>query len=301
VALRPAASHPLAGSFFKAKTKIRPPNFQFEFHDGPGVRIADSSNVVDVPIDWAFGAGSQAVTFVSRVDRNNYVELFFSYYRALGGLAATPGQTALQPSGLAEAAGLYYKTRDPAAGVDACFQCHSTGPLRFDAGQAIHPNELGVRCEVCHGPGQRHADAAKRGGAEAKRLIDSPARWSAARQLEFCGTCHRQPAPPGKDPDWSFAWNVRHQPVYLARSKCFLGSKGALTCLTCHSPHSALETSASSYNHVCARCHQQTPAACETNCVDCHMPRVSPEPPLRFTNHWIGVYKSASKLQPVSR
>jgi hypothetical protein len=216
-------------------------------------------------------------------------------------LAPTPGQQDLQPAGLGEAAGLYYKTRDPATGMDGCFACHSTGPLRFDPGQVIRPSELGVRCEACHGPGQRHADAAKRGEKRSGRLIENPARWTAARQIEFCGRCHRQPAPSGKDADWSFAWNVRHQPVYLVRSKCFRASQGALSCLTCHSPHEPLETAVAAYNKQCQRCHQQQPAACKTNCVDCHMPRVSPEPPLRFTNHWIGVYLSANKLRPAER
>jgi hypothetical protein len=253
-----------------------------------------------VPIEWAFGAGVQAVTFVSRADANHYVEHFFSYYKALDGLAPTPGQRDLEPNGLAEAAGLYYKTRDPQTGIDGCFACHSTGPVRFDQTQTVLPAELGVRCEACHGPGARHVEAAKRRDAAARRLIDNPAQWTAARQLEFCGRCHRPPATSDKNIDWSYAWNVRHQPVYLARSACFVRSKGALSCLTCHSPHEPLQEASAAYNAQCSKCHPRTSASCETNCVDCHMPRVSPQPPLRFTNHWIGVYKSATKLTPTT-
>jgi hypothetical protein len=301
LALRRAADHPLATSFFRDRKKIRPPGFRFEFRDGPALRLSDSSAAVDVPVEWAFGAGSQAVTFVSRVDSSYYVELFFSYYRALNGLAPTPGQQDLEPAGLAEAAGLYYKTRDPEKGIDGCFRCHSTGPLRFNAGQAIQPWEAGVHCEVCHGPGEPHIAAARRGEERARRLVDNPARWTAARQMEFCGTCHRKPAPAGEDIDWSFAWNVRHEPAYLVRSACFRRSNGALSCLTCHQPHEPLEQAVSSYNQQCLRCHAGQPAVCKTNCIDCHMPRVSPQPPLRFTNHWIGVYRSADKLRPLAR
>jgi hypothetical protein len=30
--------------------------------------------------------------------------------------------------------------------------CRKGGPLRISADQSILPGELGVRCEVCHGP-----------------------------------------------------------------------------------------------------------------------------------------------------
>ena len=301
LALRRTADHPLAAAFFREYKQTRPPDFQFEFRAGPAVRISRLSNAVEVPIDWAFGAGSQAVTFVSRVDARHYVELFFSYYRVLDKLAPTPGQQDLQPNGLAEAAGLYYRTRDPQTGIDGCFTCHSTGPIQFDATQAIQPAEEGVRCEACHGPGERHAAAAKAGNAGAARLIDNPARWTADRQLNFCGRCHRPPAANGAQIDFSYAWNVRHQPVYLARSACFRQSNGALSCITCHQPHEPLAKSSPAYNRRCLSCHQTQPAACGANCVDCHMPRVSPQSPLVFTNHWIGVYDSGAKLAPKLR
>ena len=301
IALRRTADHPLAAAFFREHKRTRPPDFQFEFLAGPAVRISELSKAVDVPIDWAFGAGSQAVTFVSRVDAGHYVELFLSYYRALDKLGPTPGQQDLKPNGLAEAAGLYYRTRDPQTGIDGCFTCHSTGPIRFDAAQSIQPAEEGVRCEACHGPGERHVAAAKAGDTAVRRLIDNPARWTASEQLDFCGRCHRPPAATGQQIDLSYAWNVRHQPVYLARSACFRKSNGALSCITCHPPHEPLAKSSSQYNRQCSRCHQTQPAACGTNCVDCHMPRVSPQPPLTFTNHWIGIYDSGAKLAPKLR
>ena len=296
-ALRRTAEHPLASRFFREGTATRPPDFRFQFLSGPKVRISTSAESVDVPIEWAFGAGTQAVTFVSRVDASHYIEHFFTYYRALNKLAPTPGQHDLEPNGLAEAAGLYYKTRDPRIGIVGCFECHSTGPLAFDSGNTVRPAEAGVHCEACHGPGERHVEEAKRGRAGP---IDNPAHWSAAKQLEFCGRCHRPPENRDQRVDFSYAWNVRHQPVYLARSACFRRSNGTLSCLTCHQPHQPLEQASSAYNAQCVRCHARQPAACSTNCVDCHMPRVSPQPPLRFTNHWIGIYKSPSKLVPTA-
>jgi hypothetical protein len=117
---------------------------------------------------------------------------------------------------------------------------------------------------------------------------------------EFCGRCHRPPAASGVAIDWNYAWNVRHQPIYLSESACFRKSQGALSCLTCHQPHEPLERDPQRYNRVCASCHRAAHAASasKSNCVDCHMPRVSPQPPLRFTNHWIGVYPEGAKLKP---
>jgi hypothetical protein len=136
----------------------------------------------------------------------------------------------------------------------------------------------------------------------------NPASLTATELNEFCGRCHRPPASNGVKIDWNYAWNVRHQPVYLSQSVCFRQSRGTLSCLTCHDPHDpAGRKPAASYNARCLTCHdtaarrptavclERTPA----NCIDCHMPLVSPQSPLRFTNHWIGVYGEGSRLKPV--
>jgi len=84
----------------------------------------------------------------------------------------------------------------------------------------------------------------------------------------------------------------------LRQSQCFLKSNGAMTCLTCHDPHEpAGTTHVADYNRRCLSCHPKS-AAKPANCVDCHMPRVSPQSPLRFSNHWIGIYRGGSKLKP---
>ena len=273
--------------------------FRFDFSlspDGLKVRGFDNQDVMDLPLEWAFGAGDQAVTFVTRIDDQWYIEHALSYYAALGGMALTPGQDAIQPKSLPEAMGLAYKTLDPAAGIKGCFECHSTGPVSVRAGNELRPAEPGVRCESCHGPGGGHARTAD------VQLILNPRRLTASKLNDFCGRCHRPPAAQGQSIDWDYAWNVRHQPVYLSQSECFKRSGGALSCLTCHTAHEKLERSASFYNQRCAGCHSselRPPAAvCAPACIDCHMPRVAPQPPLRFTNHWIGVYGEGAKLKP---
>jgi hypothetical protein len=245
------------------------------------------------------------VTFVTRIDKDWHLEHYYSYYPAIGGMGPTPGHNVLRARTLPEAMGVPYKTLDPNTGILGCFECHSTGPVRVDAGNTLHPAEPGVKCESCHGPGREHIRAATKGDtANARRAIRNPRRSSAAAILQECGRCHRPPAGPNVKIDWNYSWNVRHQPVYLAQSKCLTESEGKLSCLTCHDPHSPLRTNdASFYRQRCLACHDgRTPDTClkdrASDCTNCHMPKVSPQSPLRFTNHWIGVYAAGQPLRP---
>ncbi len=280
---------------------VRDGKYRFDIYssrDGVHATLDDGHNLMQLPYEWAFGAGRQAITFVSRVSPEWYVEHYLSYYSAVRAWNATPGQAAVHPANITEAAGVIYKIADPQFGIKGCFECHSTGPVTFDKEGAPHLTELGVRCEDCHGPGSEHAR-----NPQSTRL---KAKWSAQEMNEFCGRCHRPPAAQGVNIDWNYAWNVRHQPVYLSRSACFLKSGGALSCITCHDPHDSVMPPAPAMNRKCAACHPAVnsahaslgPAESRSNCIDCHMPRVSPQPPLRFTNHWIGIYRTGSKLLP---
>jgi len=304
-ALSRSVDHPLASTFPTGLGLRRSPNYRFEFLHSAGefrTRILDATDVMDLPMEWAFGAGRQAVTFVTKVNKDWYVEHYSSYYSAVHSWGPTPGQSAIRPTSLAVAAGLLYKTTDPATGIAGCFECHSTGPVTFSADGAVQLTELAVRCEDCHGPGAAHV---KR---PTPNNIQNPKNLSAASLIEFCGRCHRPPAAKGQHIDWTVSWNVRHQPVYLNESACFRKSDGALSCLTCHDPHEAADKKpAAFYNHLCVGCHSSSAPppkpVCQrqtvANCIDCHMPKVSPQSPLQFTNHWIGVYGPGAKLKPI--
>lgn len=303
--LRPAAEHPLASAFASSEWLAREPNFRLRYRRAGGQIRAqgyDERNTMDIAVEWAFGAGEQAVTLVTRIDKDWHLEHHFSYYTALGRMAPTAGHAVLQPKTLPEAMGVPYKTLDPNIGILGCFECHSTGLVQISKENVLNPQEAGVRCEACHGPGREHVQTASRGKAgQARALIGNPGRGSAADLLVKCGSCHRPPAGPNTQIDWSFSWNVRHQPVYLAQSKCMTKSDGKLSCLTCHDPHGPLKnSSAASYNQRCQSCHGE--GACRsgatTGCTTCHMPKVFPQPGLRFTNHWIGTYDPAKPLRP---
>ncbi|MEO8594795.1 MAG: tetratricopeptide repeat protein [Candidatus Solibacter sp.] len=243
------------------------------------------------PGEWAFGAGSKAITYVSHTDEETYVERAASYYAATKAMGVTPGH---EP-----ATDLEYPTFDALSSAMRCFRCHSTGDLKLSAGFAVQPAELGIRCEACHGPGAAHVEAGD------GRFIRNPKRLNAVELNALCGTCHRKPPAIGVEGDWMDPWNVRHQPASLSQAACFRKSAGRLSCLTCHDPHAPLVKSAKAYDQRCAGCHQQVrhrTATAGGACVTCHMPQVQePVPELEFTNHWIGIYGRGNSLVPAAR
>ena len=294
----------MASAFTVEREIVRPPRYRFQIGmQGTHFSIGISDGTVSraLPVDWAFGAGSQAITFVSRLDSQSYLENYLSWYPSLQDFGPTPGQTGLRSNTLDLASGYTYRSVDPVSGIIKCFECHSTGPVRTGQENRLAPSEPGVRCEACHGPGGRHVLAAS-ASRPSKALIANPGKLSAARLNQTCGACHR--APDGglmANPDK--AWSVRYQPIYFARSQCFLRANGALSCLTCHAPHQPLERDPLAYDKKCVACHPSTahrstaekPAG---SCVGCHMPRVDAQPNLAFTNHWIGVFENETKLRP---
>ena len=241
------------------------------------------------PGRWAFGAGTQAITFVRRLDPTYYLEEGETWYRALDGYARTPGHRA--------AGGVRDRVFDPSATILRCFGCHSTGPLRVVEDRGIIPLELGVRCEACHGPAAAHVRDPDRVRPR------NPARLTADAINRLCGECHRMPLVESDETSLRNPWNARHQPLLLAASRCFRESEGRLSCLTCHRPHEALETSASRYDAACSVCHTGPRHETEVTgaCVGCHMPKVRPQDYLQFSNHRIGVYRASDPLTPVRR
>lgn len=240
------------------------------------------------PGDWAFGAGAQAITFVRRLDSEAYLEEGQTWYRAFGGFARTPGHQG--------DAGVRDRIFDPSASILRCFACHSTGPLTVTADQTIMPAELGVRCEVCHGPAAAHA-------REPRRIHPrNPGRLSADELNHLCGECHRMPAAAGQPLNLRDPWNARHQPLMLAASACFRESQGRLSCLTCHSPHAPLVRKSATYDSACRKCHaspRHRIGIAGSSCVGCHMPAVAAEQHLTFSNHRIAVYAPTDPMSPI--
>jgi predicted CXXCH cytochrome family protein len=311
-ALSRPADHSLAGKFVPARSFTLSGKYGFQFRwSGTELRLRASDSVkdIDFPLEWAFGAGSQAVTFTSKANSDWYLENSLTYYPAAGTYSRTPGQSKTAEDSLAASLGRLYGS-DLGGDMAACLQCHSTGPVTRTATGDLQPSIPGVQCEACHGPGRTHLVAARAGDVVlARNSIQNPAHSTAGQMNAACGKCHREPASDPGTIDWKVPWNVRHQPVYLNESACFRQSAGELRCTTCHDPHGSLQQDDASYNAVCSTCHRDgmrpPSASClrseSRNCVGCHMPRVSPQAYLSFTNHWIGVYGPGDKLKPIIR
>jgi hypothetical protein len=100
--------HPLADRFTPSATLQRPPNFHFRFGRTPqGIQVQadDSKYLTKLPVDWAFGAGRHAVTFVGKASDELYIEHSFTYYADSQSFDITPQHEGLPAKTLHEAMG----------------------------------------------------------------------------------------------------------------------------------------------------------------------------------------------------
>jgi len=261
-------------------------------------------NVQELRIDYVMGSGNHVRTYLHRTARNTLIELPLAWYAEKGGTwAMNPG---------------FDIDRPPIGrkiGYD-CMFCHNAYPSipagHDQAGaEPVFSSTLpeGIDCQRCHGPGGGHVEAAQIPSAkpeDLKRSIVNPSRLSPALSMQVCEQCHLEttssplpnairrfdrapysyrPGEPlsafilffdqvGKDDKFEIVSSAYR----LRKSQCFLQSKGALTCTTCHNPHDIPHgpAAADRYNVVCRQCHSVIRAAAHPqgpNCISCHMPK----------------------------
>ncbi len=175
-----------------------------------------------------------------------------------------------------------------------CAGCHATALRRGldPATLSFHSkwSDIAVSCEACHGPGERHVAAAKRGGSIAGTLLplaDRGAgywgefdargirRWTGPKrpdqELTVCAGCHSRGRPIADGVAIGAPLLDSHEIELLSPGifhsdgqiddedfeyGSFLQSKmhgAGVTCSDCHEPHS-LKLRAEG-NKVCAQCH----------------------------------------------
>jgi predicted CXXCH cytochrome family protein len=271
------------------------------------------TNVDEKQVDFIVGSGNHMRTYVHRNADGTLLELPLAWYAEKGGYwALNPGY---------DAPDYPYARRQIAYDCMFCHNAYPQTPPGHDrlGDRPVYSGKLpeGIDCQRCHGPGQKHVDTASAPGSKSASIraaILNPARLDNDRQLEVCAQCHlkttefRLPhaikryqrpdfsyrpgepllsfvltfdeAPgPHRDPRFETASAVSR----MRASQCFLKSKGALKCTTCHDPHNIQHgtEAAQRYDNVCRQCHAATfgaevasgrhPAA--PGCIDCHMPK----------------------------
>jgi len=116
-----------------------------------------------------------------------------------------------------------------------CIQCHAVaGEPRHDPNNdrfATRAVELGIACEACHGPAERHvsryrspvARYARDASAAADASIVNPAKLPPARSAEVCGQCHAYFVPRNAAEWWQSGFSQSYRPgAELAASRLIL-------------------------------------------------------------------------------
>jgi predicted CXXCH cytochrome family protein len=189
--------------------------------------------------------------------------------------------------------------------LPGCLSCHTSNAQSPAAGtenkyaQPLFAHN-GITCERCHGPGAAHATAAD-GSA-----IVNPAKLPPARRDAICMQCHlegnvaiEQPGRHLSDfhPGESLSDDVHYylyagdgaqslralgQTEALAQSVCKQKSGDAMSCTSCHDPHSSpsAEQRVAYYRGKCLACHSSQSFttkhhADQPDCATCHMPRTN--------------------------
>ncbi len=280
------------------------------------------SNVVEHRIDYWFGSGDHARSYVSRTVAGDLIELPVTWYAEQGGRwGMSPGYDWAGHPGFSRK--ITYR----------CMFCHNAYPETAPSDDLWDratrwPRRLpeGIDCQRCHGPGRAHIEAAQQGrpAALVRAAIVNPARLTARRQMEICLQCHLEttntnlPAAllrygrgvfsyrpgeplgdymiyfdhaPGSGHDDKFEFTGA--PYRLRKSRCYQESHEALICTTCHDPHRALSSTemAARSSRACQRCHAAGIAALvrsqrhreREDCVSCHMPKRRPTDAVHVT------------------
>lgn len=269
---------------------------RFDYYcDADGLLVAQEERFGSrkFPLDFAFGSGDHAVTFLTLLGDERSaaglvgIEHRYTWFRDRQGLGVTPGQEHDVPQRDVEQFGRVHDAET----VQRCIGCHTTS-YRIEGNRLVEL--LGnVQCESCHGPGAAHVAAAVAGDtAGVRQSLRKP--QSPAEDVAFCGRCHRLPADIAAERLARYPPSLtRFQPVGLLRSRCYLESHGRLGCLTCHDAHGPLsDRSAADQVAACRQCHQPGDAAvCRAGhgegCVACHMRRLELIPGMFFHDHWI--------------
>ncbi|GAB5521737.1 MAG: hypothetical protein RhofKO_39880 [Rhodothermales bacterium] len=189
-----------------------------------------------------------------------------------------------------------------------CERCHGPGELHVEARLAdedggdidytiVNPAHLALdrRLDVCQ---QCHLHTTVSVLREGRTALDYRPSEPLSEYVALFAT--------EVDPKETVVSVISHADRMKA-SACFIetvAQGGSMECTTCHNPHEGFRESGPEYfNSTCQNCHSalgetnwSTPDLVtqhqpESNCIDCHMPKVEADdaPHASFTDHWVRV------------
>ena len=292
---RPAARSSLLPSY-----RVEATDDQMFHHEVMTLPTGQVVYDLKVPVDIAVGSGAHGHSFL--VNRDGVLTMSpLTWYADGKGWDLSPGY---------EFVNLHFQRRV----VDLCVACHS-GRVNNDPDQPdqyLSPAflEEAIGCESCHGPGEEHVDfhTLDQGGVDPLVKLGELSDW---KLNQICFQCHLNDDlrltrygrtdfdfRPGDDLSdvWvSFVEETQEsakkselavgQVQQMMESQCYIGSEGAMKCITCHDPHSVPQPGAivEHYRSACVSCHDSDDNSCakpiaerlevtsEDSCIQCHM------------------------------
>jgi hypothetical protein len=273
---------------------------------------------LEAEVEYAVGSGTRGRSYL--VNRDGYLfQSPISWFSQAGRWDSSPGFRADRHFNRPiEAQCLFCHAGGASPVEDTINRYRIAGPAEKgdrtpqDKGPApfFSPDMRAIGCERCHGPGELHVAARRKGVAvpDMDDTIVNPRRLEPALREAVCEQCHLEGEARvvrrGRGPfDYRpglplhLFWSVfvrrpgltdhRHavsQVEQMAGSRCFRASNGKLGCISCHDPHDvpAPAQKAAYYRDRCLVCHGindcKLPAVARRkngdDCRACHMPRL---------------------------
>jgi len=251
-------------------------------------------------LEWAFGSGTKGITPVGRFGGGAFAESRLSWYASTGAMDFTTGASKFTPQTNSESLGRTLKKEE----IAECLGCHTTGTSR----ENLEPprDNMGVRCERCHGPGAQHILQMQKPQGPDKKIFQ-PGTLDGFAQAQMCGVCHGMPPDDTNFQAIRFIQEapntVRFPSQRLVLSRCFNETEDGLRCTVCHDPHSDVAANRSAPEKACLSCHMAAKRArakvcpvARQDCVSCHMPKQQVMAHSLFTDHWIRVVRSTAAV-----
>lgn len=323
---QPADAKSIAGSFASGKNILKTSQHELQYrmdarNDGffqTGVLGTPPDTIsISERFDLVIGSGRKGQTYLYWGKEDQLFQLPVSYWTEVASWVNSPGYGD--------------RTLDFSRPVvPRCLECHATYFEALANSGVVNRYRktnytVGISCEKCHGPGQKHAELNAPGAAKPlDQAIVNPAKLSRDRHLALCSLCHGGIGL-AKAPAFSYtvgntledflklevpkpddALDVHgNQVALLERSKCFKSSE--MTCSTCHNVH-LRQREVGDFSEKCMACHKvegcglfpKQGRSLAGKCVDCHLPnqtsnvifsthdgvRIRP----KVRNHWIKVH-----------